>query len=78
MTNLDKMKQNIISQITSMDAETFLDFINVLQGQYIEDQIVDFSEIFRCQECKQLFGQCPNAATDKLCIDRFKKYASEY
>ena len=78
MTNLDKMKQNIISQITSMDAETFLDFINVLQGQYIEDEIVDFSEIFRCQECKQLFGQCPNAATDKLCIDRFKKYASEY
>ena len=37
MTNLDYMKQNIISQITSMDAETFLDFINVLQGQYIED-----------------------------------------
>ena len=33
MTNLDKMKQNIISQITLMDAETFLDFINVLQGQ---------------------------------------------
>lgn len=61
-----------------MDAETFLDFINVLQGQYIEDKIVDFSEIFRCQECKQLFGQCPNADTDKLCIDRFKKYASEY
>ena len=57
MTNLDKMKQNIISQITLMDAETFLDFINVLQGQYIEDKIVDFSEIFRCQECKQLFGQ---------------------
>lgn len=78
MTNLDKMKQNIISQITLMDVETFLDFINVLQGQYIEDKIVDFSEIFRCQECKQLFGQCPNAATDKLCIDRFKKYASEY
>ena len=43
MTNLDKMKQNIISQITLMDAETFLDFINVLQGQYIEDKIVDFS-----------------------------------
>lgn len=78
MTNLDKMKQNIISHITSMDAETFLDFINVLQGQYIEDKIVDFSEIFMCQECKQLFGQCPNVATDKLCIDRFKKYASEY
>ena len=78
MTNLDKMKQNIISQITLMDAETFLDFINVLQGQYVEDKIVDFFVIFRCQECKQLFGQCPNEATDKLCIERFKKYASEY
>ena len=59
-------------------AKDVADFINVLQGQYIEDKIVDFSEIFRCQECKQLFGQCPNAATDKLCIDRFKKYASVY
>lgn len=44
MTNLDKMKQNIISQITLMDAETFLDFINVLQGQYVEDKIVDFQK----------------------------------
>ena len=45
MTNLDKMKQNIISQITLMDAETFLDFINVLQGQYIEDKI------YLCTSC---------------------------
>lgn len=32
MTNLDKMKQNIISQITSMDAETFFGFYQCITG----------------------------------------------
>lgn len=76
MTNLDKMKQSIITQITEMDAETFLNFIDLFQEQYTKNKIIDCSEMFLCSDCKKLFGQCTDEATDQLCIERFEKYAN--
>lgn len=76
MTNLDRMKQNIITQIIAMDTETFRDFIDLFQEQYTKNKIIDCSEMFLCSDCKKLFGQCTDKDTDQFCIERFEKYAN--
>ena len=72
MNNLERMKQSIISQINNMDAEGFRKFSELLQGNYPPENIIDLSEIFSCDDCKEKYGEC---SEEFECPDRFVKYA---
>ena len=75
MNNLQRMKQNIIHQIESMDAEKFYEFVYCLPCERNNpDCIIDLTEIFRCFDCEEKYGVCDEG---KECIERFVKYCSE-
>ena len=78
MTNLEHMKQNLIDQILKMDAEAFNKLINILNGNYSVDELsIDLTaSSFGCDSCKELYGECLEEATNKECLDRYKKYVS--
>lgn len=72
MNNLEKMKQNIISQIQAMDIAKFEQLIDL-----IDDDIFDMSELFTCEKCRKRYGSCtPNGdCSVEVCSERFERYA---
>lgn len=77
MKNIDKMKRNIIEQIENMTVEQFEDFADMLTEYYnFRKNLIDMSNIFRCSDCKKVYGKCPeNTYDNQICTDRFRDYA---
>ena len=74
MTYLEKMKENLITQIKALDASEFEKLINVLQGDYpVNGCPVDLSEMFSCDECRETCGDCSEGKD--CCSKRFILYA---
>ena len=71
--NLKKMKENIISQIQAMDVEKFEKLVDLFQD-YDEYDLIDVSELFVCNKCREKYGECDDIIS-KTCSERFKKYA---
>lgn len=71
MKNLDKMKQAIISEIQKMNLEEFEEFMEFVLDKY------DISGLFKCSDCKRLYGECDEVNGRPTCSDRFKHYAME-
>lgn len=70
MTYLEKMKENLITQIKALDASEFEKLIGVLQGDYpVTGCPVDLSKMFSCDECRETYGNCPEEKDD--CSKRF-------
>ena len=50
MTNLEKMKENLINQINELDASEFEKLIEILRGDYsITGCPLNLSEMFSCE-----------------------------
>lgn len=74
MNNLEKMKQDVISQIEKMDAKTFEKFTELLKGNYnTSTKVIDLSGIFQCKDCRKKYGDCPDL--EDKCSERFEQYA---
>ena len=74
VTNLEKMKENLIKQIKALDASEFEKLIDVFQGDYpVTGCPVDLSKMFSCDECRKTYGDCPEEKDD--CSKRFILYA---
>ena len=74
MNNLEKMKQDIISQIRKMDVEEFEKLMNILvEYEEANKIILDVSNLFTCDCCRKKYGKCLSE-TDE-CSVRFEKYA---
>lgn len=70
MTYLEKMKENLITQIKALDASEFEKLIGVLQGDYpVTGCPGDLSKMFSCDECRETYGNCPEEKDD--CSKRF-------
>lgn len=74
MTNLEKMKENLIKQIKALDASEFEKLIDTLQGDYPNvGYPLNLSEMFSCNECRETYGDCPEEKDD--CSKRFIMHA---
>ena len=74
MTNLEKMKENLINQINELDASEFEKLIEILRGDYsITGCPVDLSEMFSCDECRETYGDCSEGKD--CCSERFILHA---
>lgn len=74
VTNLEKMKENLIKQIKVLNASEFEKLIDVFQGDYpVNGCPVDLSKMFSCDECRETYGDCPEEKDD--CSKRFILYA---
>lgn len=70
MTNLEKMKENLIKQIKALNASEFEKLIDVLQGDYpVTGCPVDLSKMFSCDECRKTYGDCSEGKD--CCSERF-------
>lgn len=84
MKNFEIMKKELINELTlkikEMDEADFLDFTNVLLGEYILDKQkfrFNLSGRFDCKDCQRIYGSCNEKGTKPdECICKFKKYAS--
>lgn len=74
MTHFEETKRNIIGQIERIGVEEFEQLIKVFTGEYsIAESPVDVSEMFQCEYCRELYGEC--SEDDKnICSKRFKKF----
>lgn len=70
MTNLDRMKASLISQIENMNAEEFEKIADAL----VETGMQDESFRFSCKKCESRYGE---ECTVAVCSKRFKEYAEE-
>lgn len=83
MTNLDLMKQSIISQIDQMSAEDFEKFVDLLGevGVSSDAPELNFDEIFTCERCRKEFSLCHPCGDNvenptSECHQKFIEYAS--
>lgn len=88
MTNLEKMKKSMISQIESMD---LLQFYNVLLSfeelnfdqQFKDNYGIDMDAFYGCDQCRSDHHGCSvPAGTDAgddiaICFEKFKEYANK-
>ena len=74
MTNLDRMKENIIDQIKNMNTEQFEQLAVHLQE--CETIPLDMSDIKFCDICRKEFANCPENDCLSLCSQRFSEYAN--
>lgn len=80
MTNLERMKENIIYQIQDMKIEEFEKFLDLISGDYAvkKSEIpFDLSKLFLCSDCWEKYGDCNNVEGEDVCSKRFAKYAKE-
>lgn len=83
MTNLEKMKEEIISAIQGMDADAFEDFMDsVLTEKEISGY--DGKTLLRCSKCEEKYGPCKPLRTgidypdgNPECGERFRTYCQE-
>ena len=61
-----------------MSVEKFNAFSEMLvewQKNYAEP-VIDLSKIFKCADCRSLYGDCPDEGTDEY-DERFVRYANQ-
>ncbi|SCJ62239.1 Uncharacterised protein [uncultured Eubacterium sp.] len=78
MTNLDKMKENVIEQIKEMGIEEFENLLNCCDSFNVgEDSVFNCENIFPCTACREFFGYCGEENHDAgyNCLGQFEKYA---
>lgn len=75
MTNLEKMKQELIKQIEKMDFESFENLCDVLQDN--EDLDIDGSFLFDCKTCAEKYDECSSNINCSECSERFERYCRE-
>lgn len=78
MTNLDKMKENVIEQIKEMGIEEFENLLNCCDSFNVgEDSVFNCENIFPCTDCREFFGYCGEENHDAgyNCLGQFEKYA---
>lgn len=78
MTNLDKMKENVIEQIKEMGIEEFENLLNCCDSFNVgEDSVFNCENIFPCTACCEFFGYCGEENHDAgyNCLGQFEKYA---
>lgn len=78
MTNLDKMKENVIEQIKEMGIEEFENLLNCCGSFNVgEDSVFNCENIFPCTACREFFGYCGEENHDAgyNCLGQFEKYA---
>lgn len=78
MTNLDKMKENVIEQIKEMGIEEFENLLNCCDSFNVgENSVFNCENIFPCTACREFFGYCGEENHDAgyNCLGQFEKYA---
>nr|DAU23860.1 MAG TPA: hypothetical protein [Caudoviricetes sp.] len=76
MKNIDRMKQDIIAQIESMNVEKFEKFTNVLIGsEDMEAGLIDTSALFSCEKCQKIYRCSEKYENYNECSEKFKRYA---
>lgn len=78
MTNLDKMKENVIEQIKEMGIEEFENLLNCCDSFNVgEYSVFNCENIFPCTACREFFGYCGEENHDAgyNCLGQFEKYA---
>lgn len=74
MNNLEIMKQNVVSQIEKMNTKEFEKLMNILlECHEFNQEVLDISCLFTCDECRKKYGNCSMEANE--CSSRFEKYA---
>lgn len=78
MTNLEKMKLDITTQINNMSATQFQHFLELISGEYsIENtKLINQDNLFKCNNCKEKYGDCDDNDLD-ICNKRFVQYSEE-
>lgn len=78
MTQLDRMKEYVITQIENMTPERFMHFSEALGGDYSVENIINTDELFTCKSCKSRFGECfIERNGTKECLNKYIKYCDE-
>ena len=78
MNNITRMKKNVIEQIENMEIEEFEVLLTMISGDYSvykKDILFDRNELFMCEDCGKIYGDCNDIEEDNLCSKRFKDYA---
>lgn len=78
MTNLDKMKEDVIEQIKEMDVEEFENLLNYCDSFNADEEgIFNCKNLFTCKACREFFGYCGEENHDAgyNCLGQFAKYA---
>ena len=78
MTNLDKMKENVIEQIKEMGIEEFENLLNCCDSFNVgQDSVFNCENLFPCTACRDFFGYCGEENHDAgyNCLGQFEKYA---
>lgn len=71
MTQLEKMKKQIILQIEKLDINDFEELNDLLSEQpYFPNK----SMFFTCKDCRKKYGNCSEEDRLTECSERFKKY----
>lgn len=77
-TNLDLMKKDLCDQIQKIPVAKFNAFAAMIvewQANYYEP-VIDLSKISQCDDCRALYGDCPDEGNDE-CDKRFVKYVNQ-
>lgn len=75
MKNLEKMKKDFANLVEKMDINEFWEFLSVLhQDVEAKNLNLDLSAFFKCEACREMYGNCRNKGEGE-CLKRFKKFA---
>lgn len=83
MTNLEKMKDDIIQQIKNMSSEQYHEFLATISEHYNPETNesgieIDLSAQFLCPDCATKYGDEDDECGSKgLCVVRFIDYAEQ-
>lgn len=78
MTQLERMKEYVITQIENMPPKDFMRFSEALGGNYEIENVIETKGLFTCKDCKDKFGTCLIEKNGtKECYDKYAKYCSE-
>lgn len=77
MTNFERMKENLISQIKSLNLEQLETFIDAIDDNLHTSPCEVFTTegLFTCGACRYVYGECSTHGTPEECSERFKRYA---
>lgn len=81
MTQLDRMKEYVITEIKNMNVAEFMDLSDVLSGEIFKTLDIQKNELFTCTACREKYGDCTlkqeRFGGTKVCSLRFERYAKE-
>lgn len=77
MTNFERMKENLISQIKSLNLEQLETIIDAIDNNLhtFPCKVFDKKGLFTCSACRHVYGECSTHGNPEECSERFKRYA---